>query len=592
MLPITVVVFDSLDNDDSVTRSIEVNERSFTINTLNSALTTTSSSTSSLSNLVNVMSSVLTVLPRLDAENDADLTLLVGTIVTALETFVDMSMLTVNDIEVISTSISQLPSDGAVYTSETLSTLITIGSSVVTSSLDSMMYEDTGGLFSIVEILVKSSSTSPPASSPTRRRLAEGEGLYDIDGVEYFFSSISIVYANDMSLGQSSLTYLDSSAYYVFAYPLTFQSYQLVVGNYSLIDYEDIGYGNRVSGTYYASSLSTYTKLVRTQINDLTLCPVVDYGPIYECVFNVISNFLLPQNFDQQVYTYSNTMICEKGKEEVHPFTCPDGSTVYTNCTGTESMIMSSCVTRYTPQCEIVASNNPSFLVSTVCDTKEYNDSHVTCECSMRSDRGPVSPLRGVLAVVVNIATNTTHSHMEIDRDMEVTVLYAYIGITFGFFFALSSSLIFWNNQNMQNRGYRVQPLHYSHVENENNLRAIENYMDRNYWQPIFQGVYSEMKTSRRISYELFRSVGFLKFFHTRSNPLPKLGSVLEQNTKMFLFIFSVLYSINFLYPSNQYEICRTATNMEECEIGNALRYFSGNISSSLFSLTYMYLFM
>ena len=435
------------------------------------------------------------------------------------------------------------------------------------------------------------SSSSLSASSPTRRRLAEGEGLYDIDGVEYFFSSISIVYANDMSLGQTPLTYLDSSAYYVFAYPLTFQSYQLVVGNYSLIDYEDIGYGNRVSGTYYASSLSTYTKLVRTQINDLTLCPAVDYGPIYECVFNVTSNFLLPQNFDQEVYTYSNTTTCEKGKEEVHPFTCPDGSTVYANCTGAESMIMFSCVTRYTPRCDIVASNNSSFLVSTACATKQYNDSHITCECSMRSDRGPVSPLRGVLAVVVNIATNTTHSHKEIDRDMEVTVLDAYIGIVFGFFFVLSSSLMFWNNQDKRNRGHRVQPVHYSHGENENNLHAIENYMDRNYWQPIFQGVYSEMKTSRRISYELFRSVGFLKTFHTRSNPLPKLGSVLQQNTKMFLFIYCVLCSINFLYPSNQYEICRTATNMEECEIGNAVRYFSGKISF-FFLLTYMYLVM
>ena len=393
MLPITVVVFDSLDNDNGVTRSIEVKEETLTISTLNSALTTTSSSTSSVSNLINVMSSVLTVLPRLNVENDADLTSLVQTIVTALETFVDMSMLTLNNIEVITTSISQLPSDGAVYPSETQSSLIDIGSSVVTSSLDSMMYDDTGGLFSIVDILVKSSS-SLSASSPTRRRLAEGEGLYDIDGVEYFFSSISIVYANDMSLGQTPLTYLDSSAYYVFAYPLTFQSYQLVVGNYSLIDYEDIGYGNRVSGTYYASSLSTYTKLVRTQINDLTLCPAVDYGPIYECVFNVTSNFLLPQNFDQEVYTYSNTTTCEKGKEEVHPFTCPDGSTVYANCTGAESMIMFSCVTRYTPRCDIVASNNSSFLVSTACATKQYNDSHITCECSMRSDRGPVSPLR------------------------------------------------------------------------------------------------------------------------------------------------------------------------------------------------------
>ena len=140
--------------------------------------------------------------------------------------------------------------------------------------------------------------------------------------------------------------------------------------------------------------------------------------------------------------------------------------------------------------------------------------------------------------------------------------------LSFGFFFVLSSSLMFWNNQDKRNRGHRVQPVHYSHGENENNLHAIENYMDRNYWQPIFQGVYSEMKTSRRISYELFRSVGFLKTFHTRSNPLPKLGSVLQQNTKMFLFIYCVLCSINFLYPSNQYEICRTATNMEECEIG------------------------
>ena len=104
--------------------------------------------------------------------------------------------------------------------------------------------------------------------------------------------------------------------------------------------------------------------------------------------------------------------------------------------------------------------------------------------------------------------------------------------------------------------------------------------MDRNYWQPIFQGVYSEMKTSRRITYELFRSVGFLKIFHTRSNPHPKLGSVLQQNTKMFLFIYCILYSINFLYPSNQYEICQTAITMEECEIGNTVRYFSGKILS------------
>ena len=117
MLPITVVVFDSLDNDNGVTRSIEVKEKSLTISTLNSALTTTSSSTSSVSNLINVMSSVLTVLPRLNVENDADLTSLVQTIVTALETFVDMSMLTLNNIEVITTSISQLPSDGAVYPS-------------------------------------------------------------------------------------------------------------------------------------------------------------------------------------------------------------------------------------------------------------------------------------------------------------------------------------------------------------------------------------------------------------------------------------------------------------------------------------------
>ena len=119
MLPITVVVFDSLDNDNGVTRSIEVKEKSLTISTLNSALTTTSSSTSSVSNLINVMSSVLTVLPRLNVENDADLTL-VQTIVTALETFVDMSMLTLNNIEVITTSISQLPSDGAVTFRDTV----------------------------------------------------------------------------------------------------------------------------------------------------------------------------------------------------------------------------------------------------------------------------------------------------------------------------------------------------------------------------------------------------------------------------------------------------------------------------------------
>ena len=87
------------------------------------------------------------------------------------------------------------------------------------------MYDDTGIFFSIADILVNAATTS----SPTRRRLAESEGLYDIDGIEYLFSSVSIVYANDMSLGQTPLTYLGSSAYYVLRIHLTFQSYQLVL---------------------------------------------------------------------------------------------------------------------------------------------------------------------------------------------------------------------------------------------------------------------------------------------------------------------------------------------------------------------------
>ena len=237
---------------------------------------------------------------------------------------------------------------------------------------------------------------------------------------------------------------------------------------------------------------------------------------------------------------------------------------------------MFSCVSQYTPRCDIVLSNSSSSSISTDCTTKEYNGSHVTCECSMRSDRGPSSPLRGTLAVAVNQAANTTHSFKQIERDQQLSVLDAYIGIIFGFFFLVSSSLIFWNNQDKRHLGHRVQPIHYSHHENENSLRAIENYMDRNYWQPIFQGVYSEMKTSRRITYELFRSVGFLKVFHTQSNPLPKLGSVLQQNTKVFLFIYCIIYSINLLYPSNQYEICQAATSMEDCEIGTTVRFFSG----------------
>ena len=562
-------MFDSLDNDDSLTKNVEVIENTPTTTTLNYLLTQ-ASSTSSLNLKINTVTAIANILSRKGAYSDQDIFSLTSKMVSNLKGFIELSVPTTEVVEVFSTSVSQLPTDGSLYPMEALSTLVDVGRSVVESFSDLMTYDDTGGLFSIANILVSTSST-------TRRRLAEEHHvLYEDGAAEYFFSSISIIYANDMTMGQMPLTYTDATSYYVFAYPSTSTSYMLTMSNYSLVEYEDIGYGNRVSGSYYASSLSMFTNLIRVQINDVTLCPAIDYGPIYECVFTITSRFLQAQMFEDEVFTHSNSSICKHGEKSVRAFMCPDGSTVYGNCSGVESMMMFSCVTQYSPRCDIVVSHNSSSSVSTECTAKQYNGSHVTCECNMRSTRGPLSPHRGILAVVVNQATNTTHSLKQVNRDMQLGVVDAYIGAIFVFFFLVSSTLMFYNSRNIRLLGHKIRPIHHTYNKNQDHLRAVEKYMDHNYWQPIFQGVYSEMKTSRRIMYELFRSVGFLKVFRTRLNPLPKLGSVMQQNTRVFLILYCIIYFINFIYPTNQYDICQNATNIEECEVGTIVHFYSG----------------
>ena len=569
-------MFDSLDNQDSTTTDVEVNENTPTATTLNYLLVQ-SASISSLKLKINTVTAVANVVNRKGAYSDKQISSLTSGMVSNLKGFLDLSIPNAENVEIFSTSVSLFPTEGYLYSSGTLSALIDVGSSILKSSSALMSYDDADGLFRIANILLSASSFS------TRRRLAEESPvLYDIDGAEYFFYSISIIYADDMTMGQMPLVYTDSSAYYVFDYPSTYKNYRLAISNYSTIDFEDIGYGNRVSGSYYASSLSKFTNLLRIQINDVTLCPAIDYGPIYECAFTVTSRFLQAQKFDEEIYTYSNSTTCENGEKGARAFVCPDGSTVYGNCSGVESMMMFSCVSQYFPRCDIVVSRNSSSSVSTECTTKQFNESHVTCACNMRSVRGPSSPHRGTLAVVVNQERNTTYSLKQVERDMQLSVLGVYICTVFGAFILISSSVMFWNSRDKRHRGHKISPIHppYEYDENQNHLQAIKNYMDSNYWQPIFQGVYSEMKTSRRIMYELFRSVGFLKVFHTRLNPLPKLGSVMQQNTKAFLFVFFIICSIDFIYPANQYDICQAVTTSNECEIETIVRVYSGECCS------------
>lgn len=260
------------------------------------------------------------------------------------------------------------------------------------------------------------------------------------------------------------------------------------------------------------------------------------------------------------VYVNSSSYKCEADSFVQKTFICPDGQEVMIGCEGYKGLVLFTCVTSYSPQCDVISVDSDS---STDCTTTSFNTSHIICACQTRSNATAsqvTSPHKVGVTIGVNRQYTTTHTHSFVKHDTELVPVTAFVGLLYGFFFMLSSGLLFYNQRSKQlsikpwkkdlkgggegNGGggkeeelkgenfgefgdEQKQTTTSIHKHEELDEYELYNkYMKENYIYKIFQGVYSDQPLSNRIRSELFRSSSVLKSLNLLASDAKFLGAV------------------------------------------------------------------
>ena len=260
---------------------------------------------------------------------------------------------------------------------------------------------------------------------------------------------------------------------------------------------------------------------------------------------------------------YYNTKVqCDTGSLAETQVVCPTSKPITIKCNGTAGIFELDCSSKYTSECLVVSGNAE-------CRTFNSTSDATLCGCSMSSKiSSQLIPDIDNLHIQIASYEKELFLHSLIFHESSET----YWISTFTSLIAIYTSVIilvaisyYWSNRRHKMKlKVDTTPAEGADQTVNPSAKDIKMYLESNYFNDIFSGVFSNRSYGDRLLHELNRNFSLLKFYNCFDKDI-NLGSMLISFTQINLMIIFILMVMNIFYPPDNSGECINILDEDLC---------------------------